>query len=283
MKLRCRDGDISLEHAVVMGVLNVTPDSFSDGGLWLDRDAAVAHGVEMVARGAAIVDVGGESTRPNADAVSEQEELRRVVPVVERLSASVAVPISIDTRKPEVARAAVDAGASIINETTGEEVESSMDQVAVDTGASVIVMHSRGTPRTMQSLTNYSNVVAEVGAFLKRRAVQLEDAGVPHEAIVIDPGFGFAKTPEQNLALLRDLDDFMEIGYPVLAGTSRKSFIGRVLDDSSPDRLEGTAATVAWAVAKGARIVRVHDVQAMIRVVRMTEAICEARLSASTP
>lgn len=259
-----------------MGVLNVTPDSFSDGGLWLDRDAAVAHGVEMVENGAAIVDVGGESTRPGSEPVSEDEELRRVIPVIETLATVVDAPVSIDTRKPEVARRAVEAGASIVNDTAGEAADPAMDAVAGGNGAAVVVMHSRGTPATMRGLTGYADVVADVASFLVARAEQLESAGVPRDGIVLDPGFGFAKTPEQNLALLRRLDEIVALGYPVLAGTSRKSFIGEVLDLPTDQRLEGTAATVALAVAKGSCIVRVHDVAEMSRVVRMTEAVYPA-------
>jgi dihydropteroate synthase len=281
MKLRCRDHVLLLDRVALMGVLNVTPDSFSDGGLWLDPDAATAHGREMVRQGAAIVDVGGESTRPGAAPVSEKEELRRVIPVVEVLAGD-GLLLSIDTRKPEVAKAAVAAGASIVNDTAGEEASRAMDEVAGSTGAAIIVMHSRGTPATMRSLTDYHDVVTDVRSFLLKRAKELEAAGVQSDSITLDPGFGFAKDPEQNLELLRRLDEITSIGYPILAGTSRKSFIGRVLDLPEAERLEGTAATVAWAVAKGARLVRVHDVEAMDRVVRMTEAIAEAGSASET-
>jgi dihydropteroate synthase len=280
MKLRCRDRVLSLDRVVVMGVLNVTPDSFSDGGLWLDPDAAVAHGHEMVSQGAAIVDVGGESTRPGAGAVSQEEELRRVVPVVEAL-AGAGVLVSIDTRKVAVARAALESGAAIVNDTAGEEVDRGMDALVAAAGAAMIVMHSRGTPETMRSLTDYSDVVTDVRDFLIERARQLEAAGVDGDSIALDPGFGFAKTPEQNLVLLRRLRELTQVGYPVLVGTSRKSFIGAVLEVTEDARLEGTAATVGWAVAHGARIVRVHDVQEMVRVVRMTEAILDAGSSNS--
>jgi dihydropteroate synthase len=281
MKLRCRDSLISLDQTVVMGVLNVTPDSFSDGGLWFDADAAVAHAVDMVHGGAGIVDVGGESTRPGAHAVDEHEETTRVIPVIERLVREIDVPVSIDTRKAAVARRAVDAGASIINNTSGEDGDARLDDVAVETRAAVIVMHSRGTPTTMQSLAHYSDVVNEVRDFLKARTGDLELRGVPRDAVVVDPGFGFAKTSDHNLLLLRRLDELTTLGYPVLVGTSRKAFIGSVLDLPSGERLEGTAATVAWAVAKGARIVRAHDVKAMARVVRVTEAISDATAAAA--
>jgi dihydropteroate synthase len=266
---------LPLDRVAVMGVLNVTPDSFSDGGLWMDPDAAIAHAREMVAQGATIIDVGGESTRPDATEVPEAEELRRVLPVIEAI-ASDDIVVSIDTRKPSVARAAVEAGASIVNDTAGEAGDRAMDEVAASSGAAIVVMHSRGTPATMRSLTDYDDVVADVRTFLLRRAAELEEAGVSHDAIVLDPGFGFAKTPAQNLLLLQHLDEITSADYPVLSGTSRKSFIGRVLDLPEQERLEGTAATVAWAAWKGARIVRVHDVEAARRVVTMTEAILEA-------
>ena len=278
MKLRGRDFILSLDRTAVMGVLNVTPDSFSDGGRWLDPDLAIAHGREMASQGAAIVDVGGESTRPGAAPVPEEEELARVVRVIEALADGDA-PISIDTRKPSVARRAIEAGASIVNDTTGEEFDHAMDAVVATTGAAMVIMHSRGTPATMRSLTDYEDVVGDVASFLRWRAESLVEAGVARESIALDPGFGFAKTPEQNLVLLNRIDEILKLGYPVLVGTSRKSFIGAVLDLPEDQRVEGTAATVAWAVAKGARIVRVHDVEQMTRVVRMAEAIRDMRLS----
>jgi dihydropteroate synthase len=278
VKLRGRDFVLDLDRTAIMGVLNVTPDSFSDGGRWLDPARAVAHGREMVAQGAAIVDVGGESTRPGAALVPEEEELARVVPVIEALAEIGEAPISIDTRKASVARQAIEAGASIVNDTTGEESDRVMDAVAASTGAAMVVMHSRGTPATMRSLTDYGDVVTDVAAFLRQRAEDLIEAGVAHDSIALDPGFGFAKTAEQNLVLLNKLEEIQELGYPLLVGTSRKSFIGAVLDVPEDQRLEGTAATVAWAVAKGAQIVRVHDVGEMSRVVRMTEAIRDMHL-----
>jgi dihydropteroate synthase len=277
MKLRCRDRVLSLDRTAIVGVLNVTPDSFSDGGLWFEPEAAIARAQEMEAQGADVIDVGGESTRPGAAPVSEDEELRRVLPVVEAVADKLSAPVSIDTRKPGVAQRAVDAGASIVNDTGGELADPAMVDVAANSGAAFIVMHSRGTPETMRSLAEYDDVVEEVKQFLNRRARDLEDAGVPSESIVLDPGFGFAKTPEHNLQLLSRLEELVALGYPVLAGTSRKSFIGAVLAVTESERVEGTAATIAWAVAKGARVVRVHDVVEMVRVVRMTEAIRDAR------
>ena len=271
-QLRCAGRTISLARPVTMGVLNVTPDSFSDGGLWFDAHKAVAHARSMAEAGAAIIDIGGESTRPGAEPVSVDEELRRVIPVIEALSDGDAA-ISIDTRKASVARAAVEAGASIVNDTGGEDADPDIPSVAVDTAAGVIFMHSRGTPATMRSLTDYDDVVADVGGFLHGAARRLETAGVARESIVLDPGFGFAKTPRQNLELLDRLDEIVALGYPVLAGTSRKSFIGAVLDLPENERIEGTAATVAWALARGAAIVRVHDVAEIERVVKMCAAI----------
>ena len=273
MKLRCKDSYVSLDRPIVMGVLNVTPDSFSDGGLWVDPERAVAHGLEMVEQGAAIIDVGGESTRPGAEEVSEAEELDRVLPVIHELSRRTSATISIDTRKPSVAERSFAAGASIINDTLGEATDRSMDRVAASTGAAIVIMHSRGTPAAMRELTRYVDVVTDVRDFLSLRAAQLTDQGVARDAICLDPGYGFAKNPQQNLVLLRRLDEIVELGYPVLVGTSRKSFIGATLDLPSDQRVEGTSATIAWAISKGVHIVRVHDVEPIVRTLRMLEAI----------
>ena len=279
MKFVCKGRAVSLDRAAIMGVLNVTPDSFSDGGLWLDAGAAVGRGEQMVAEGAAIVDVGGESTRPGAEPVSEDDEMERVLPVIVDLVDRIDVPISIDTRKPQVARRAVEVGASIVNDTAGEGGGRGMDQVAADTGAGIVVMHSRGTPATMRTLTDYPDLVKDVGDFLTGRAQELQRLGVASESIVVDPGFGFAKTPAQNLELLRHLDEVVGLGFPVLSGTSRKSFIGAVLGVETEDRLEGTLATVAWSVVKGARIVRVHDITPVGKMVRMIEAITSGEVT----
>ena len=278
MKLQCRDQVLSLDRVAIMGVLNVTPDSFSDGGLWLDPEKAVAHAVEMVEQGAAIIDIGGESTRPGAEPVPEEEELRRVLPVIEALHDKVDVPLSIDTRKEAVARRAVEAGATIVNDTLGEE--GSVEQVAIETGAALVVMHSRGTPATMRTLTDYRDVVTDIATFLRRRVDEIESAGHPKDSIVLDPGFGFAKTPEQNLVLLNRFEELSALGYPVLAGTSRKSFLGAILDVPETERIEGTVVTVAWAVSKGARIVRVHDVGPIAKAVKVAEAIAREALEA---
>jgi dihydropteroate synthase len=270
--------ELALDRVAIMGVLNVTPDSFSDGGLWLDPDAAVKHALEMVQEGASIIDVGGESTRPGADDVPEEEELRRVIPVIRRLHAETEAAIAIDTRKVAVARKAVDAGAVIINDTSGEAGDETVDAAASEMGTAIIIMHSRGTPATMRALTEYGDVVRDVRDFLELRAEQLERAGVGHGSIVLDPGFGFAKDPEQNLTMLKRFEEFTSLPFPVLAGTSRKSFIGAVLDLPEDQRVEGTTATVALAVWKGARIVRVHDVEATVRTVRIVEAVQDERV-----
>jgi dihydropteroate synthase len=230
----------------------------------------------MVADGAAIVDVGGESTRPGARAVHVDEELRRILPVVEALAKESDAVVSIDTRKPAVARRAIEAGAAIVNHTSGEMAHAKMDELIAATGAAVIVMHSRGSPATMQSLSHYGDVVDDVRAFLSGRADELIARGVSPDSIAVDPGIGFAKRAEHSLTMLRRLDEIVSLGFPVVVGPSRKSFIGSVLDVPEEERLEGTAATVAWAVAKRAHIVRVHDVAPIARVVRMTEAILHA-------
>lgn len=273
MKLVCRERTLDLARTAIMGVLNVTPDSFSDGGLWVEPRDAIEHALRMVDEGAAVVDVGGESTRPGARPVAESEEMDRVLPVIAELAGRTQALISIDTRKPAVARAAIDAGAHIVNDTLGEETTGEIDSVAADTRAALVVMHSRGTPETMRSLARYGDVVAEVADFLRNRATQLEERGVGSDSIVVDPGFGFAKTAAHALEMLRRLEVFVAIGSPVLVGTSRKSFIGDLLDLPLDERVEATAASSAWAVTKGARIVRVHDVAPVARAVRMTEAI----------
>jgi dihydropteroate synthase len=272
MELKARGLSIPLDRVAMMGVLNVTPDSFSDGGLWLDPGAAAKHGIEMAEHGAAIIDVGGESTRPGAEPVPEDEELHRIIPVIQGLAADGHV-VSVDTRKPTVAEAAVEAGAVIVNDTSGEAFDPAMGDVAARTGAAVVIMHSRGTPATMRSLTDYSDVVNDVVGFLRERARSLEQSGIGRDRIALDPGIGFAKTPRQSLEVLNRLDELVATGYPVLVGTSRKSFIGAVLDLPEDRRIEGTAASVAIAVWKGAHIVRVHDVEEMTRIVRMTEAV----------
>ena len=271
-----RVGDRVLPTArrcLVMGVVNVTPDSFSDGGRYLDPAAAVAHGLALVADGADLLDVGGESTRPGATDVPGAVELERVLPVVEQLARTAEVPVSIDTRKAAVAAAALAAGATMVNDVSAGRHDPDLLGVAADAKVPLVLMHMLGTPATMQDDPRYDDVVAEVEAFLAERCRAAEAAGVDHQALVVDPGIGFGKRDQDNYALLDDLARFTRLGHPVMVGTSRKAFIGRALDSPADQRIEGTAATVVWAVERGARIVRVHDVAPMVRAVRMTEAM----------
>lgn len=257
---------------LVMGVLNVTPDSFSDGGRWFDRDAAIAHGLEMVAEGADVVDVGGESTRPGAEPVDEAEELRRVVPVVEALAAHVRV--SVDTRKRGVAEAALAAGATLLNDVTA-----SLFDVAAAAGVGWVAMHMQGDPRTMQDDPRYDDVVAEVRDFLVERAGAARAAGVGE--VWIDPGIGFGKNVDHNLALLAHLDTLVGTGFPVLVGASRKRFLGVLTGVDDPaDRLEGSLAAAAWAMSAGAAMVRAHDVRATVEAARIVgDEVSEAVLT----
>jgi dihydropteroate synthase len=258
-----------------MGILNVTPDSFSDGGQHASREAALGHGAKLIAEGADIIDVGGESTRPGADPVPEAQELARVLPVIEALSRNFAVPISIDTSKPAVMDAAVAAGAVIINDVNALRAEGARS-VAARTGAGVCLMHRKGDPRTMQSAPNYGDVVAEVAAFLKAQTEACVADGICADAIVLDPGIGFGKTVAHNLTLLRHLPELLRLGFPLLVGVSRKSFIGSVLGGREVgERLFGALSLAALAVAQGARIVRTHDVAATRDAVRMVAAVLE--------
>jgi len=267
-------------RCLVMGILNVTPDSFSDGGRYLDHRAAVAHGLQLAAEGADLLDVGGESTRPGATYVDEAEELARVLPVIESLARATDVPISIDTRKASVARAAVAAGAAIVNDVSAGRDDPDLFGAVAQAKVPLVLMHMRGTPATMQIDPHYDDVVAEVEAFLAERCAAAEAAGVAHDALVIDPGIGFGKRDPHNYALLASLARFTRLGHPLLVGTSRKGFVGRALQLPVHDLVEGSAATVVWAVERGARIVRVHDVRHMLRVVRMTEALMYAERAA---
>jgi dihydropteroate synthase len=257
-----------------MGVVNVTPDSFSDGGEFLERDAAVAHGVALAAQGAAVLDVGGESTRPGADAVPAAEELRRVVPVVEGLVASGAgARVSIDTTKLEVARAALDAGARIVNDISAFRFEPELAGLVAQAGAGCCLMHMQGEPRTMQAAPRYDDVVSEVKAFLEERLGFATSEGVREEDIWLDPGIGFGKTVEHNLELLRGLGGIAAIGRPVVVGTSRKSFLGKLAGPRSErERLPGTIATNVLAFERGARVFRVHDVAPVVDALAVTAA-----------
>jgi dihydropteroate synthase len=258
----------------VMGVLNVTPDSFSDGGRFFDPEVAVAQGLRMAQEGADLIDLGGESTRPGSQAVSVEEELRRTLPVIKPLAAELpGVPLSIDTRKHEVAVAALEAGASIVNDVSAGESDPEIFGAVRDAAAGMVLMHMRGEPATMQRLTDYADVVLAVRDALRLRVEAALEAGIEWDRLAVDPGLGFAKTSEQSLLLMKEVAAFLDLRRPVLVGPSRKSFIGTVLGTDADDRLEGTAAAVAWMVGLGAHIVRVHDVKEMARVVRVVDAI----------
>jgi dihydropteroate synthase len=259
-----------------MGILNVTPDSFSDAGKYFTDRAAIDRAAEMIDEGADIVDVGGESTRPGSDPVPADEELRRVMSVVEQLAKHrPTVPISIDTRKPEVAAAALDAGATIVNDVSAGS-DPAMFELAREHGAGIVLMHMQGDPKTMQVAPTYDDVVAEVHEYLRERIEAAEFAGIEPDRIVVDPGIGFGKDLDHNLTLIHRIDAFLDLGRPVLVGPSRKRFIGTLLDLPEDQRVEGTAAAVAWMVARGAHVVRVHDVNEIVRVVRVTDAIARA-------
>lgn len=273
MKLRDRQFNWG-ERTYLMGVLNVTPDSFSDGGKFHTLEAALGQAKSMEEAGVDVVDIGGQSTRPGAVEVSVEEELNRVVPVVRALRQVSSIPISVDTSRSIVARAAVEAGADFVNDVTGGTGDPQMFAVVAQLGVPVVLMHSRGTPQTMQTLTDYQDVVGEVCQFLEYQASSAIAAGVDARSIVLDPGIGFAKTYEQNLTLLRELPRLRELGYPLLVGVSRKSFIGRILDRPEPkDRVWGTGAACALAIVGGADLLRVHDVRQMWEICRVTDAI----------
>lgn len=262
------------KRTVVMGILNVTPDSFSDGGKYSDASAAVAAGLAMVEDGADVIDVGGESTRPGSASVRAEEEIARVVPVIQGLAKAASIPISIDTTKAQVAEAALDAGASIINDISGAAFDPEMPAVVARRRCPTVLMHIKGTPRDMQQHPEYDDLMGEICGYLRARMAALVDAGVDERLLIVDPGIGFGKTAQHNLEILRRLREIKSLGRPILVGTSRKSTIGKVLGDlPAHDRVEGTAATIAVAIANHADIVRVHDVKEMVRVARMADAI----------
>ena len=261
------------ERTLVLGILNVTPDSFSDGGRFLDRATAVAHATRMVDDGADFLDVGGESTRPGSTSVSADEELERVHPVIERLAElHPAIPISIDTRKADVAAEALDAGATIVNDVSGG-ADPAMFDVVRDREAAVVLMHMQGDPTTMQEAPHYDDVVGEVHEYLRQRIEAAELAGIDPERIAIDPGIGFGKDLDHNLELMHGVDALLDLGRPVMVGPSRKRFIGTILDLPDEERVEGTVGAVVWMVARGAHLVRVHDVKEVVRAVRVADAI----------
>lgn len=265
------------EETGIMGIINVTPDSFSDGGKYANVEAAVMRAKQMVADGADIIDIGGESSRPGAEPITANEECRRVIPVVQALAEQFQIPISVDTYKAKVAREALSAGACVINDITALHGDPNMCQIIADAQAGVILMHMQGVPATMQKAPTYQNVVAEVHAWLTEVASQAVDRGIDSSRIMIDPGIGFGKTFDHNLEILRHLIQFRGIGYPMLVGVSRKKFIGRILDLPVHQREEGTVATVAWSIINGANVVRVHDVAKMKQVAQVIDTICRTK------
>ena len=271
MHLQCGRHALILDAPLVMGVLNVTPDSFSDGGRFLQPTQAIAHAQALVAEGASIVDVGGESTRPGAQSVLLEEELRRIIPVVERLSAMLPVPVSVDTRKPDVMRRAIAAGASMINDVAALSSPGAIEAVA-GTDVAVCLVHMQGDPRTMQNEPRYGDVVGEVRDFLRARVAACIDAGIERRRLVVDPGFGFGKTLEHNLELLRGLPSIAEDGLPVLAGLSRKRMIGALTGRGEGERLAGSLALAVIAAMNGARLLRAHDVRETVDALRIVAA-----------
>jgi dihydropteroate synthase len=261
---------------LVMGILNTTPDSFSDGGLWLDRPAAIEHGIQMARGGAAIIDIGAESTRPGSLPVPSEEQVRRAVPVIEELARAVTIPISIDTGDPVVAAAALEAGASIINDITALADER-MGVLAAKSSVPVVLMHMKGTPATMQQAPQYDDVVSEVTEFLLARARRAESFGIPRERIILDPGIGFGKTVEHNLAILANLDHLVATGYRILVGHSRKRFLSHITGRPSSDLMAATAGVTALCAAAGISIVRVHDAAEMVGVCRTVHSILQTK------
>jgi len=272
MRLDLPPAPLDLADPVAMGIVNVTPDSFSDGGRFVDPDSAIAQGLRMAAEGAAIVDVGGESTRPGATPVAADEEIRRVVPVIRSLASVHRMRVSVDTSKPEVIEAAVEAGAAMVNDVNALRADGAV-QAAASAGVAVCLMHMQGEPRTMQRAPSYRDVVEDVYAFLAGRIDRCLAAGIAESRIVVDPGFGFGKTLEHNLALMRRLERFLDLGRPVLVGVSRKSMIGTILDRAVGERLWGSLALAVLAAERGASILRVHDVGPTVDALRMTAAV----------
>ena len=272
--LRCRKRTLTLgKRTLLMGVLNVTPDSFSDGGLFFDKEKAIAHGIRMVEEGADIIDIGGESTRPGSKPLELDEELRRVIPVIESLSKKVGVPISIDTYKSAVAQRAIEAGAEIINDISALNFDQSLAQVAAKENTPLVLMHIRGTPETMQKNVYYESLLSEILHSLKDSIRMAESAGVDPRQIIVDPGIGFGKTVEDNLFIIKNLYEFRILGKPILLGTSRKSFIGKILNAEAGDRLEGTLSSIAIGVLNGAHVIRSHDVLQTRKAIAVADAI----------
>jgi len=273
-RVTLRGGVLSLAERVhVMGILNVTPDSFSDGGRYVDADAACAHAMAMIEQGADLLDIGAESSKPGAVAIDEEEERRRLLPIVRELCRRTTIPLSIDTTKAAIAEEALDAGAALINDISALRFDPRMASVVARSGAGVILMHMQGTPATMQRTASYTYVVEDVRAFLAARLEVAQQAGIPRDRILLDPGIGFGKNCEHNVTLLNHLDAFQTLGRPIVVGVSRKAFLGKILGRTIDERLMGTAGAVAVAIMKGARVVRVHDVAPIRDVVKIVEAI----------
>lgn len=273
----CRREIVLGEKTEIMGILNITPDSFSDGGLFKDTDDAVEYGLKMIEEGADIIDIGGESSRPGAVAVPLEEEIARVIPVIKGLERSIKIPISIDTTKAEVARIAVENGADIVNDISAMTFDRQMADAVADTGAAIILMHMRGTPKDMQKGDlSYRSLRGDIIEFLEGKMEEAEIAGISPENIMIDPGIGFGKTGEDSMRLLKYLSEFKVLGRPIVTGTSRKAFIGKITGGGPTERIEGTAAAVTAAIMNGTNVVRVHDVQAMKKVAAMADAILRA-------
>jgi dihydropteroate synthase len=275
--LNCGCYKLDLNKPVVMGILNVTPDSFSDGGKFIEPDAAIEQAITMCAEGAHIIDVGGESTRPGAQAVSVAEELDRVIPLVEKISAEIAVPVSVDTSKAEVMIESVKAGASMINDVMALQNDNALQAVAsLDSSIAICLMHMQGKPRTMQQNPQYDDVVSDVFSFLEQRVQECLGAGINREQISIDPGFGFGKTLEHNLSLLKNLLEFTKMELPLLVGISRKSMLGALLGDAPPEeRIDASVAAAVLAYERGARILRVHDVKQTVDALTIVSAIMD--------
>ena len=272
--IRCRKGTLILgKRTLLMGVLNITPDSFSDGGLFFDKEKAIAHGLKMVEEGADILDIGGESTRPGSKPLELEEELRRVIPVIESLAEKVDVPISIDTYKSIVAQKAIEAGAQMINDISGLHFDQSLAKIAVKEDVPIVLMHIRGTPETMQKDVHYNSLFSEILLYLKDSVQRAESAGLDPHQIIVDPGIGFGKTIEDNLLIIKNLNEFRVLGKPILLGTSRKAFIGKILNTEVRDRLEGTLSTIAIGVLNGAHIIRSHDVPQAKKAIAVADAI----------
>lgn len=271
--LRCADKTLQLDHPLVMGIVNITPDSFSDGGSFFDSSRAISHALKLVGEGAAILDIGGESTRPGAAEVSVQEELDRVIPVIEALAAEVAVPLSIDTSKPEVMTEALRKGAGLLNDVRALQEPGALE-VAAESDVPVCLMHMQGEPRMMQDDPYYEDVIADIEAFFRQRIATCERAGIKRERILLDPGFGFGKTLEHNISLLAGLEKFQALGCPLLVGMSRKRMIGTLLGDVPTDqRVYGSVSAAVIAAMKGAAIIRVHDVRPTVEALKIVAAI----------